>query len=132
MLAAAGILSGGCATKFTDPVGDTSSMATLVTSDGAIGILSIDGEVATSPSRVLWSGKGLPGKYYVAPGKHKVLAMLWGPETRFSLWIVTEPSKEYLLRGDFSNLWFQDLQTGRLVGGRAGSADEPPDKDGKP
>lgn len=123
----------GCSTlpPYVPPGGDPSQYATILKSEQNIGVHLVDDKHAMTAWEFVFNN--YPSAVRVTPGKHTIvvtLATQGGGNNMWSLWLVAEPGKRYLLRDEFGEngrvrCWLEDLSDGKAVGGLTGSVDEP-------
>ncbi len=95
-------------------------------SEGKIGILKVDDKRTISYLR-----QDGASEVYVLPGKHRITVTLHYAFTHAlgELWLVAEPGGRYVVKeiskGLRAKAWIEDEETGKPVGGVAGSDDEP-------
>ena len=96
-------------------------------SAGSVALHKIDGK---EPSSTTWLVRHR-SPLSINPGKHNIeLSYVVGTSYgHMKLWFVATPGNSYIVRGDSSGysfkLWVEEEQTGKRVGGIAGSSDEP-------
>ena len=94
---------------------------------GSVAIKKIDGMKPSSSTWILRHRSPLE----IAPGKHTLdLDYIFGTSSGdMSLWFIAEPGIKYIVRGKVTGykflLWVEEFDSGKVVGGLKGSADEP-------
>jgi hypothetical protein len=119
------------------PVEESTITTEVVAGDPApaLKISSVDGKKTVNFFERWFTGWATRVK--VAPGKHDLhLIFHTGSWIKTgSLWVVTCPGKTYIARARYvdedkeTQMWIEDEETGKRVGGMKGSADEPKAKD---
>lgn len=109
---------------------ERNSLATVKMKDGSVGVFTVDGVQAMSSQE--WVFNKFKSEVLLAPGKHTLrLAFTHNGNTQLipDVWLVAEPGKTYVLKAVEKEgrvkSWLEDAQTGKEVGGYAGSDDEP-------
>ena len=121
--------SAGNSKRLLEPAKESTIITQGITGDRELRIVLVDEEMTMSFFKRIFSGWAIEVK--VPPGKHDIRliykTLLWHNVRDF--WIVACSGKIYIAKaqtlGYQTDMWIEDKETGKRVGGNKGSEDEP-------